>query len=72
MSFAIGQRWLNHADGELGLGIVVESDPRRVTIHFPAVEEERTYASDNAPLTRVRLRAGDTSPVGGGGLVPPF
>ena len=67
MSFAIGQRWLNHADGELGLGIVVESDPRRVTIHFPAVEEERTYASDNAPLTRLRLRAGDTLNRRGGG-----
>lgn len=60
MSFAIGQRWLSHADSELGLGIIVEQENRRVTVHFPAVEEERTYAADNAPLTRLKLREGDT------------
>ncbi|MEO1078019.1 MAG: RNA polymerase-associated protein RapA [Pseudomonadota bacterium] len=59
MSFAIGQRWLSHADSELGLGIVVDEDPRRVTLHFPAVAEDRTYAVANAPLTRLRLRPGD-------------
>lgn len=59
MSYAIGQRWLSHADSELGLGIVVELDGRRVSVHFPAVEEERTYATENAPLTRVKLREGD-------------
>ncbi|WP_439106358.1 RNA polymerase-associated protein RapA [Congregibacter sp.] len=59
MSYAIGQRWLSHADSELGLGIIVELDGRRVSVHFPAVEEERTYATENAPLTRVRLREGD-------------
>ncbi|EED32678.1 RNA polymerase-associated protein HepA [gamma proteobacterium NOR5-3] len=60
MSYAIGQRWLSHADSELGLGIVVELDGRRVSVHFPAVEEERTYATENAPLTRVKLREGDS------------
>ena len=60
MSFAIGQRWLSHADAELGLGLVVEIAGRRVTLHFPAVEEDRTYAADTAPLTRLRLREGDT------------
>ncbi|MFK7828421.1 MAG: RNA polymerase-associated protein RapA [Congregibacter sp.] len=59
MSYSIGQRWLSHADSELGLGIIVEHEMRRVTVHFPAVEEERTYAIDNAPLTRVRLREGE-------------
>lgn len=60
MSYAVGQRWISHADSELGLGIVVEQESRRITLHFPAVEEERTYATDNAPLTRLRLRVGDT------------
>lgn len=60
MSYAIGQRWLSHADSELGLGIIVELDGRRVSVHFPAVEEERTYATENAPLTRVKLREGDS------------
>ena len=40
--FAVGQRWVSHADVELGLGIVVELDGRRITLHFPAVGEERT------------------------------
>ena len=53
MSFVIGQRWLSHADPQLGLGIVTDSDPRRVTVMFPAVEEERTYAVANAPLSRI-------------------
>jgi len=56
MSFIIGQRWLSHADPQLGLGIVTESDPRRVTVMFPAVEEERTYAVANAPLSRIAFR----------------
>lgn len=60
MSFSIGQRWLSHADSELGLGVVMEVAGRRVTLHFPAVEEDRTYAADTAPLTRLRLREGDT------------
>ena len=59
MKFSIGQRWLSHADSELGLGIVVDHDTRRVTLHFPAVAEDRTYAVANAPLTRLRLRPGD-------------
>lgn len=58
-AFAIGQRWISHADSELGLGLVVEFDGKRVTIHFPAVDEDRTYAIDNAPLTRLRLKEGD-------------
>jgi len=51
--FALGQRWVSHADVTLGLGIVVEIDGRRVTLHFPAVGEDRTYALDRAPLTRL-------------------
>ena len=60
MSFVIGQRWLSHADPQLGLGIVIAVETRRVTVAFPAVEEERTYSLDNAPLSRVAYRAGDT------------
>ena len=49
MEYLIGQRWVSHADTQLGLGIIVELDGRRVTVSFPAVDEERTYATDNAP-----------------------
>jgi ATP-dependent helicase HepA len=59
MDYIIGQRWVSHADAQLGLGIVVDLDGRRVTLAFPAVGEERTYAIENAPLTRLRFKAGD-------------
>jgi len=59
MDYIVGQRWVSHADAQLGLGIVVELEGRRVTLSFPAVGEERTYATDNAPLTRLRFKVGD-------------
>lgn len=59
MTFDIGQRWISHADLELGLGICVEVDARRVTLLYPSAEEERTYALDRAPLTRYELKVGD-------------
>ena len=59
MDYIIGQRWVSHADAQLGLGIVVDLEGRRVTLAFPAVGEERTYATDNAPLTRLRFKSGD-------------
>lgn len=59
MTFDIGQRWISHADLELGLGICVEVDARRVTLLYPSAEEERTYALDRAPLTRYELKIGD-------------
>lgn len=59
MQYIVGQRWISHADSQLGLGVVVEVEPRRVTLTFPAVGEDRTYAMDNAPLTRLRFKPGD-------------
>ena len=59
MDYIIGQRWVSHADSQLGLGVVVDVETRRVTLAFPAVGEERTYAVNNAPLTRLRFKAGD-------------
>jgi len=59
MEYIVGQRWVSHADAQLGLGIIVEIEPRRVTVNFPAVGEERTYATDGAPLTRLRFQEGD-------------
>jgi len=57
--YRIGQRWVSHADAQLGLGIIVEVEGRRVTLNFPAVGEERTYAMENAPLTRLSFKVGD-------------
>ncbi|WP_404365404.1 RNA polymerase-associated protein RapA [Marinobacter sp.] len=57
--FVTGQRWVSHSDTSLGLGIVTEVSGRRVTLGFPAVDEERTYATDNAPLARVLFQIGE-------------
>jgi ATP-dependent helicase HepA len=54
-----GQRWISNTEPELGLGIVFEVYNRRAVLTFPASDERRTYALDNAPLTRVQYRAAD-------------
>jgi ATP-dependent helicase HepA len=59
MDYILGQRWVSHADAQLGLGIIVDIEMRRVTVSFPAVGEERTYALESAPLTRLRFKPGD-------------
>ena len=59
MEYIVGQRWVSHADAQLGLGVVVDFEGRRVTLAFPAVGEERTYATESAPLSRLRFKVGD-------------
>jgi ATP-dependent helicase HepA len=58
--FLPGQRWISDSESELGLGSIVEAQGRTVTIHFPAVGENRVYAQQGAPLTRVAFTVGDT------------
>ena len=53
-----GQRWVSNTESELGLGIVLEIAHRRVEMSFPAADEKRVYAIDNAPLSRVRYEVG--------------
>ena len=57
--FTVGQRWISAAELQLGLGMVVEVELRTVSIIFPATTENRMYARQDAPLTRVRFRVGD-------------
>ncbi len=59
MQFIIGQRWVSHTESKLGLGIISEVNGRRITVSFPAVGEERTYAADNAPLSRLIYNEGE-------------
>ena len=60
MEFVVGQRWVSQAEPQLGLGLVIETDGRHITLSFPALEEERIYASNSAPLVRVIYQVGDT------------
>ncbi|QMU61046.1 MAG: RNA polymerase-associated protein RapA [Gammaproteobacteria bacterium] len=59
IQFVPGQRWVSNTESELGLGIVVDTANRRVTVSFPAVGERRTYAISNAPLSRVHYTVGE-------------
>lgn len=58
-AFAPGQRWVSHTDASLGLGLVTDVSGRTVTLGFPAADEERTYAIDNAPLSRITYQMGE-------------
>lgn len=54
-----GQRWVSDGEPELGLGVIRKSGEGRVEIVFPAAGETRIYATDTAPLRRVRFVEGD-------------
>ncbi len=58
-NFVPGQRWISETEPELGLGTIISFEFNRVTVLFIASSERRTYAADNAPLTRVRFVKGD-------------
>jgi len=58
--FVPGQRWISNSESELGLGLIESLDHRTITINFPASGEIRTYAIEQAPLSRVSFAAGDT------------
>ena len=60
MPFKLGQRWISDTESELGLGTVVALDTRMVTLLFPATGENRLYARNDSPITRVMFNPGDT------------
>ena len=60
MRFAAGQRWISEPEPELGLGIVLDVEPGRVKMFFPASNAMRLYAEAAAPLRRIRFKVGDT------------
>ncbi|MGB2350447.1 MAG: helicase-related protein [Akkermansiaceae bacterium] len=55
-----GQRWISETEPELGVGILLRSEFKRVELVFPAARENRQYALDGAPLRRVMLKAGES------------
>ena len=58
--FVPGQRWISNSESELGLGLIESLDHRTITIDFPASGELRTYAIEQAPLSRVSFAVGDS------------
>ena len=57
--FVIGQKWISTAEPELAMGQITKLEHRTVSVFFDLVSEERTYARELAPLTRVKFRKGD-------------
>ena len=54
-----GQRWINHARPELGLGMVIAAEGRTVTLRFGDDLRDHVFALESAPLSRIRFAAGD-------------
>lgn len=59
-NIAPGQRWISETEPELGLGIMLKVEFKRVEVMFPAAGERRQYALGSAPLRRVTLKPGET------------
>ena len=57
--FVPGQRWVNHAELQMGLGTVISVEHRTITLLFQVTGETRTYSKQTAPLTRVSFSEGD-------------
>ena len=57
--FRTGQKWISSAEPDLGIGYIVNIESRVVSIQFDLIDELRSYARDQAPLTRVRFNVGD-------------
>lgn len=67
--YKVGQRWISEAETDLGLGLVQNVDFRVVALYFPAIDEVRSYSRQNAPLTRVIFKEGDTLPLADGSVI---
>lgn len=57
MKFAIGQRYMSEMEPELGLGVLVDVQSKRITVRFG--DGERIYGKE-APVKRIIFRVGDT------------
>jgi ATP-dependent helicase HepA len=64
--FKPGQKWISSAEPELGIGQIVSVEHRLVAMNFDLVDETRTYAKTQAPLTRVKFSVGDIIRTAGG------
>lgn len=56
---ALGQRWVSHAESDLGIGTIVALDERSLSVLFSVSGEVRRYARADAPITRVRFDVDD-------------
>ncbi|MEO2176993.1 MAG: RNA polymerase-associated protein RapA [bacterium] len=57
--YIVGQKWISNAEPELAMGRVIKLAHRTISVFFDISSEERTYARDQAPLSRVKFNPGD-------------
>ncbi|MGD8567784.1 MAG: RNA polymerase-associated protein RapA [Gammaproteobacteria bacterium] len=57
--FVPGQRWISDTELQNGLGTVLKTDHRSVSVVFISTGETRTYAKETAPLSRARFAKDD-------------
>lgn len=55
-----GQRWVSDSEPELGLGIVLKVEARRVELLFPAAGQQRLYSLASSHLRRVAFKENDS------------
>ncbi|MFK5895248.1 MAG: RNA polymerase-associated protein RapA [Pseudomonadota bacterium] len=58
--FTPGQCWISDAELNLGIGLIESVEFRLIKVFFPSCNEQRTYAKQSAPLTRLTFSVGDT------------
>ncbi len=57
--YVTGQRWISEMEPELGLGTIEVAEQRITCVSFFGSQDQRQYATANAPLKRVKFRPGD-------------
>lgn len=58
--FVTGQRWISETELDQGLGTVLKTEERRLTLFYPATGETRLYQLESSPLYRMIFNEGDT------------
>ena len=64
--FSLGQRWINQARPELGLGTVIRIEGRIISLSFGVEHESHSFALETAPLERILFSRGDVIRVDSG------
>lgn len=57
--YQIGQRWSSRNEPDLGIGIIIELQPKSFVLFFSDAESERNYAVSQTSLVRRTLTPGD-------------
>ena len=57
--YQIGQRWSSRNEPQLGIGIIIDLQPKSFVLYFSDAETERNYAVSQTSLVRRTLTVGD-------------